>query len=106
MGYTRSRLTQSRSSSNSICPANNNNPGIGIYRALSAPQSSDDQVTEALRLHAHVEKRYLVVFATAAKSVDIVQAQIVCFLFSPSLYLVLTAKALVSMEYFTQDSPG
>ena len=42
------------------------------------PQKSDDQVTEALRLHAHVEKLSLVIFATAAKSVDIVQAQIVC----------------------------
>jgi hypothetical protein len=69
------------------------------------PQSSADQVTEALRLHAHVEKLNLVVFATAAKSVDIVQARIVCFLMLPSLCLVLTAKAFVSMEHVTQDSP-
>ncbi|OAL53053.1 hypothetical protein IQ07DRAFT_629540 [Pyrenochaeta sp. DS3sAY3a] len=36
----------------------------------------DEDITEALRLHAHVEKVNLVVYATGARSVDIVQAQI------------------------------
>ncbi|KAF2108080.1 hypothetical protein BDV96DRAFT_588175 [Lophiotrema nucula] len=35
-----------------------------------------EHVTEARRLHAHVEKINLVVYATGARSVDIVQAQI------------------------------
>lgn len=37
----------------------------------------DGQVAESLRLHAHVEKLGLVVFATGARSIEIVQAQIV-----------------------------
>lgn len=37
----------------------------------------DGQVAESLRLHTHVEKLGLVVFATGARSIEIVQAQIV-----------------------------
>lgn len=37
----------------------------------------DGQVAESLRLHAHVEKLGLVVFSTGARSIEIVQAQIV-----------------------------
>ncbi|CAO2658286.1 Nn.00g060090.m01.CDS01 [Neocucurbitaria sp. VM-36] len=40
------------------------------------PEAYNEHVTEALRLHAHVEKLNLVVYATGARSVDIVQAQI------------------------------
>lgn len=41
------------------------------------PGESVGTVQEALRLHAHVDKLNLVVFASAAKSVDIIQAHIV-----------------------------
>lgn len=72
------------------------------------PQKSDDQVTEALRLHAHVEKLSLVVFATAAKSVDIIQAQIVSLtsIMHLQLHLEVTVVALVSMGDMSQDSAG
>jgi hypothetical protein len=66
-------------------------------------KGNDDQVTEALRLHAHVEKLTLVVFATAAKSVEIVQAQIVrvcCF--QPDQ--VLMSEAFISMGCSVQDT--
>ena len=42
-----------------------------------SPEAYSEHVTEALRLHAHVEKLNLVVYATGARSVHIVQAQIV-----------------------------
>lgn len=50
---------------------------LGSTALATAPQSSNEQITEALSLHAHAEKLNLVVYATAARSVDIIQAQIV-----------------------------
>ncbi|KAL1844933.1 hypothetical protein VTK73DRAFT_1485 [Phialemonium thermophilum] len=49
---------------------------LGSSALATLPDSSDDTVSEALRLHAHVEKLNLVVYATGARSVDIIQAQI------------------------------
>ncbi|KAF4967389.1 hypothetical protein FSARC_5047 [Fusarium sarcochroum] len=39
-------------------------------------KSGKDQVSEALGLHAHAEKLNLIVYETAARSIDIIQAQI------------------------------
>lgn len=50
---------------------------LGATALSTLPQGKEEQVAEALRLHAHVEKLSLVVYATGARSIDIIQAQIV-----------------------------
>lgn len=50
---------------------------IGSTALATRVDSTHEQISEALRLHAHIEKLSLVIFATGAKSIDIVQAQIV-----------------------------
>jgi len=50
---------------------------LGSTALATLPDGRDEQVAEALRLHAHVEKLNLVVYASGARSIDIVQAQIV-----------------------------
>lgn len=55
---------------------------LGSTALATLPNSKDEQVTEAIRLHAHVEKLNLVVYTTGARSIDIIQAQIVNTIFS------------------------
>jgi hypothetical protein len=50
---------------------------LGSTALATLPQRADEQVAEALRLHAHVEKLNLVVFTTGARSIEIIQAHIV-----------------------------
>ena len=50
---------------------------IGSTTMATHPSRKDEQVAEALRLHAHADKLNLVVYATGARSIDIIQAQIV-----------------------------
>lgn len=50
---------------------------LGSTALATGPGSQDEQVAEAVRLHAHVEKLNLVVYETGARSIDIIQAQIV-----------------------------
>lgn len=50
---------------------------LGATALANLPNSDDELVSEALRLHNHVEKLCLVVYATGARSIDIIQAHIV-----------------------------
>ncbi|KAF4469436.1 hypothetical protein FALBO_3656 [Fusarium albosuccineum] len=49
---------------------------LGSTALAVASQNPKERVSEALSLHAHAEKLNLVVYATGARSVDIIQAQI------------------------------
>lgn len=60
---------------------------LGSTALATLPHSRDEQVAEALRLHAHVEKLNLVVYATGARSIDIIQAQIVSLSCFPPIYI-------------------
>ncbi|KAJ3542353.1 hypothetical protein NM208_g4149 [Fusarium decemcellulare] len=51
---------------------------LGSTALAVASRNSKERVSEALSLHAHAEKLNLVVYATGARSIDIIQAQIVC----------------------------
>lgn len=55
---------------------------LGATALSTLPQGKEEQVAEVLRLQAHVEKLSLVVYATGARSIDIIQAQIVSILSS------------------------
>ena len=51
---------------------------IGSTALATLPNTTSPQdVDEAMRLHAHAEKLQLVVFATGAKSIEIVQGLMV-----------------------------
>jgi rubrerythrin len=50
---------------------------LGSTALATLPKHADEQVSEALGLHAHVEKLNLVVYTTGARSIEIMQAQIV-----------------------------
>lgn len=58
---------------------------IGATSIATLSHSTKDQARRALRLHAHVDKLQLVLCATAAKSVEIIQAEIVCFSLQPTV---------------------
>ena len=49
---------------------------VGATALATLPDKTDERVAEAIALHAHVEKLNLVVYMTGAKSVEIMQAQI------------------------------
>lgn len=53
---------------------------LGSTALATLPQKTAEEVEEALSLHAHVERAHLVVFTTYARSIEIMQAQIVRFL--------------------------
>jgi hypothetical protein len=50
---------------------------LGSIALATLPDSDDAQVAEALKLRAHAEKLSLVVYSTGARSLEIVQAQVV-----------------------------
>lgn len=50
---------------------------LGSTALATLPDGTDEQVAEALHLHAHAEKLNLVVYTTGARSIEIIQAQIV-----------------------------
>ena len=79
---------------------------IGSTSLATRPDSTPEQISEALSLHAHVEKLSLVIFATGAKSIEIVQAHIVrcsvCFDLVRTDCLKITAS--VSLGNRPQDS--
>lgn len=50
---------------------------LGSIAIATLPESDDGQVVEALNLRAHAEKLSLVVYSTGARSLEIVQAQVV-----------------------------
>ena len=62
---------------------------IGSTAQATVDDGNGSLVPEALALHAHVEKLHLVVFATGARSIDIIQAMIVSW--SPPFGGVLSA---------------
>lgn len=49
---------------------------LGSTALATRPESREEEISEALRLHAYVEKLNLVVYATGARSIDIIQAHI------------------------------
>ena len=55
---------------------------LGSTALATRPESREEEISEALRLHAYVEKLNLVVYATGARSIDIIQAHIVSFVSS------------------------
>ena len=50
---------------------------LGSSALATGPGGTEECISEAHRLHAYVEKLNLVVYATGARSIDIIQAQIV-----------------------------
>ncbi|KAJ4177011.1 hypothetical protein NW755_014098 [Fusarium falciforme] len=49
---------------------------LGSIALATMPERTDEQVAEAMKLHAHAEKMSLVVYSTGARSIEIVQAQV------------------------------
>lgn len=78
---------------------------VGATALSQHPDGSEWQVPEALRLHAHTQNLKLVVFAAGARSIEIVQAQIVrtqppfSFLFQVAN---IAPKDFIPVEYFSQ----
>lgn len=50
---------------------------LGSTALATLPQRVDEDVAEALSLHAHIEKLNLIVYTTGARSLEIIQAHIV-----------------------------
>lgn len=50
---------------------------IGATSIATLSHATNEQTRRAMRLHAHIDKLQLVLCATAAKSVEIIQAEIV-----------------------------
>ena len=50
---------------------------LGSTAPTHLPKRNAEQVAEALCLHSHVERLCVIVFSTGAKSIEIVQANIV-----------------------------
>ncbi|KAJ0141356.1 Zinc-type alcohol dehydrogenase-like protein [Fusarium oxysporum f. sp. albedinis] len=57
---------------------------LGSIAIATLPESDDGQVVEALNLRAHAEKLSLVVYSTGARSLEIVQAQVLLSRFGGS----------------------
>lgn len=78
---------------------------VGATALSQRPDGPEWRVTEALRLHAHTQNLKLVVFAAGARSIEIVQAQIVrtqlpfSFVFQVAN---IAPKDFIPVEYFSQ----
>ncbi|KAM5362281.1 hypothetical protein ACJZ2D_012636 [Fusarium nematophilum] len=57
---------------------------LGSIALATLAEGTDDQVAEALKLRAHTEKLSLVVYSTGARSLEIVQAQVLLSRFGGS----------------------
>jgi predicted metal-dependent TIM-barrel fold hydrolase len=68
---------------------------LGSIALETFPNAEDEQVEEALKLHAHVEKLNLVIYSTGARSMEIVQAQIVSETFNFHVTTVAQSIALI-----------
>jgi hypothetical protein len=79
---------------------------LGSTALATLPNHADEQVSEALSLHAHVEKLNLVVYTTGARSIEIMQAQIVGSPYIISSVASLTLLAALSMGRFSENSAG
>jgi hypothetical protein len=83
---------------------------LGSTALATLPKHADEQVSEALGLHAHVEKLNLVVYTTGARSIEIMQAQIVSTCIPCHHYctyefgLILTLSVVIAMGRISKNS--
>jgi hypothetical protein len=49
----------------------------GATAIATLPGATKEQTSRAIKLHAHIDKLQLVLCATAAKSIEIIQAEVV-----------------------------
>lgn len=78
---------------------------LGSTSSSALSLAPNKQVTEALSLHGHVEKLKLVVFASGARSIEIIQAKIVTASISFPSHNANLCTASMSMVCLSKVSP-